>query len=200
MATAQTRAAPSSSTITAETKDISRREFLYYVCGASLALLLAESCGAITWFALPHKRLGVDFFRFDPKKVPPPNAAPLDILDGRFFLSNTEAGLFALSRICPYRGCEIKWSDLYHRFVCPCCAGRFGVDGKFLGNGPACRDLDRFVVQVTTRSDTITTPLDGGPVTLQGAEDIVVDIRQKILGRWSTQIAYCAAPTKVPVP
>jgi nitrite reductase/ring-hydroxylating ferredoxin subunit len=171
---------------------VSRREFLHYIWGASLALLAAESCAAITWFALPHERSGADFIRFDPFQIPLSGSAPLESREGQFFLSNTGSGLFALSRLCPYHGCLVKWVDDNNRFECPCCAGHFGTDGTFLGNGPACQDLARFVIQVKTTDRVATTPSDGGPVSIQDANDVIVYIHQKIVGQRRTKPAYCA--------
>src|SRR6185295_17546430 len=47
-------------------KPLSRREFLYYFGGASLALLTAGTCSSVLWFALPEpvKQFPVDMRMF----------------------------------------------------------------------------------------------------------------------------------------
>jgi len=37
---------------------MTRREFLYYIWAASMALFLAEAGGAIVWFAVPRFKAG----------------------------------------------------------------------------------------------------------------------------------------------
>src|SRR5260221_14323838 len=72
-------------------KQITRREFLQYVWGASAALLMVEAGGAAFWFALPHNLVENGVFRLTPSELPlqntPPVIMPL-IYDG-FWLRNT---------------------------------------------------------------------------------------------------------------
>src|SRR5262245_6251812 len=90
---------------------VSRREFLNYVWGASIALLLAESGGAALWFALPHRQLGKlgGYFRISADNLPQPGGPPIAFPEGDFWLVNTSEGLLALNGICTYRGCRYKW-------------------------------------------------------------------------------------------
>src|SRR5579885_2277053 len=118
-ASAQTAAADAAD---AQTKGVSRREFLYYIWGASLSLLLAETTGAIIWFALPRFRAGEygGVFTFDASIIPKLGSAPVAYPAGKFWLSNQSSGFYALSMICTHLGCLFKWVDTNHRFECPC--------------------------------------------------------------------------------
>jgi len=165
-------------------KGVSRREFLYYIWGASMALLLAETTGAAIWFALPQFRAG-EFggtFAIDPGTLPAVGAPPLQRTDAKMWLSNTDKGLLALSAVCVHLGCLFKWVDVTHRFECPCHGSKYQLDGTYI-EGPAGRSLDRYVVTVTAPGGTVQTPKDGGPVPITGATAIEVDTGNKILGK-----------------
>ena len=50
----------------------SRREFLYYIWGASMALLLGQTSAGLIWFAFPRFKEG-EFggtFAFNPEELP----------------------------------------------------------------------------------------------------------------------------------
>jgi cytochrome b6-f complex iron-sulfur subunit len=167
-----------------ETKGISRREFLNYLWGGSIATGLVAACGAAAWFATPHLKLGTDVFRVDFKAIPLPNARPFEFLEAGCWLTNTDQGLLALSMICVHLPQTIKWVEVNGRFVCPRCGSKFNPDGsKIPGQGPAPRDLDRFVIQVNTPHGIRTTPPDGSPVSIEGATEILINTRYKRLGK-----------------
>jgi cytochrome b6-f complex iron-sulfur subunit len=44
--------------------------------------------------------------------------------------------IVAFSAVCTHLGCVIQWQANKGEFLCPCHAGRFGVDGKVLGGPP----------------------------------------------------------------
>jgi cytochrome b6-f complex iron-sulfur subunit len=82
---------------------ITRREFLYYIWGASIALVTLESTGLLVWFMLPRFREG-EFggtFTF-PIQLEPTgalntgasvlevNGPPANFADGRFWLVNLD--------------------------------------------------------------------------------------------------------------
>jgi len=188
MATATARTPDSGASIEGQAKGVNRREFLQYVWGASIALLLTESCGAITWFALPHEKFGFgqdsDLFKIDLAIVPALNAAPEYVRDGKFWLSYAYTGLLALSGTCVHDMTSVKWVPTNNRFECPKCGSKFWFDGtRLIGQGPAQRNLDRFVIQVTTSDGIITTPPDGSPVNIKSASQIIVAVDHKILGK-----------------
>ncbi len=169
-----------------QSKGVSRREFLYYIWGASMALLLAESAGAIIWFALPRFRAGEygGVFTIDPTTLPQKGSPPVGRPEGKFWLSNTKNGLLALSMICTHLGCLFKWVDTNNRFECPCHGSKFQADGtKIPGEGPAPRNLDRFVITVKVGggADRVTDA-NGGPVNVDGAASIDINTGKKIQG------------------
>ena len=45
-------------TVQSSTSPMTRREFLYYVWGALMALFMSEAGGAILWFTLPRFKPG----------------------------------------------------------------------------------------------------------------------------------------------
>ncbi|SRR5581483_8604833 len=182
---APTKAAAAPATPDIQTKGVSRREFLYYIWGASMALLLAESTGTIIWFSLPRFRAGEfgGVFTIDPATLPQKGTVPVVKPDARFWLSNTNEGLLALSVVCTHLGCLYKWVQANNRFECPCHGSKFLADGmKIKGLGPAPRNLDRFVITVTTPGGTTKTNTNGGPVKVEGATALTIDTGKKIKG------------------
>lgn len=184
--TATARTPDTAQSLNDQTKGVNRREFLQYVWGASLALLLTESCGAITWFALPHynnlSELG--FKTVELNKVPAVGTEPILFPTAKYWLSNTEKGLLALSELCVKDLRYFRWVPTNNRFECPACGSHYNADGtKRPGEGPAMRSLDRFEIRVTTAHGTFTTPPDGSPVDIKGATQIVVNVNHKILGK-----------------
>jgi cytochrome b6-f complex iron-sulfur subunit len=169
-----------------ETKGVSRREFLYYIWGASMALLTAESVGGIIWFSLPRFRAGEfgGVFTLDPATLPPVGSSPVGFPSGKFWLSNQQDGFRALSMVCTHLGCLFKWVETNHRFECPCHGSKFEANGtKIKGLGPAPRNLDRFVVTVAKAGGaTDKTSPTGGPVNIAGATSIAIDTGKKIKG------------------
>jgi cytochrome b6-f complex iron-sulfur subunit len=167
-----------------------RREFLYYLGGASLALLGAGSIGALARFLNPPLRGEKDgIFQVDPSKVPASNKWPVRFPSGRYWLVTLDTGLCALYAGCTFtikgflhETCTVKWVLTNHRFECPCCGSKYHLDGTYI-EGPAQRGLDRFVVEVTTPNGIITTPPDGAPVNIAGATKIVVDTNRVIYGQ-----------------
>src|SRR5438105_11762874 len=90
-ASAATKAATAPAVTDAQTKGISRREFLNYIWGASMALLLTETTGAIIWFALPRFRAGEfgGVFSLDPGTLPAKGSPPVAFPAGKYWISNT---------------------------------------------------------------------------------------------------------------
>lgn len=167
---------------TVEVSPVSRREFLYYIWGASIALLLGEAGAAIVWFALPRFREG-EFGGVIPVALDDlPNAgdAPVSIPSGRFHVSHTpEGGFVVLYGVCTHLGCLPKWEPVNTRFACPCHGSQFQIDGRYI-TGPAPRGLDRFPVTITLADgSTRTNAGDGWPIDISdiSVEDIVrVDV------------------------
>ena len=112
----------------------------------------AEFIGVITGFLFSGKGNGketeakklieagfVDSFR--PNSVTP-------FRGGRFFLARLEDGGFiAVSLRCTHLGCSINWEENKRRFICPCHASAFNIEGEVL-NPPAPKALDYYPVVI----------------------------------------------------
>lgn len=148
----------------------SRREFLYYIWGASIALVLGEVTAGLIWFALPRFKEGTfgGTFNFAPDRVPEADRAPVNVPEGRFWVSHPDTGLVVLFGVCTHLGCLPKWSDTNHRFECPCHGSKYELDGHYI-EGPAPRSLDRFFTTLTFE-DGSTAAMDSGgdPIPLDG--------------------------------
>ncbi|MEM9952343.1 MAG: Rieske (2Fe-2S) protein [Chloroflexota bacterium] len=165
----------------------SRREFLYYIWGASIALMLGQLTAGLLWFAFPRFREG-EFggtFPFDPTNLPEAGTPPQWNPSGRFHVSNTETGLLALYGVCTHLGCLPRWVPSNTRFECPCHGSKFEGNGSYI-EGPAPRGLDRFAVTVTYTDGTAeSSPSDGGPIPLdpnRTIASIAIDTGARITG------------------
>lgn len=174
-----------------EVSAVSRREFLYYIWGASIVLLLGEAAAAIIWFALPRFREG-EFggtFRYTPQDVvPAAGDAPVTIPAGRFHISHTaDGGLVALYQVCTHLGCLPKWEPVNNRFACPCHGSQYFLDGRWI-TGPAPRGLDRFPLTIVLNNgETRSNGADGWPIdisdiTLDDISQIIVDTGVRVTG------------------
>lgn len=164
----------------------SRREFLYYIWGASIALMLGQVGAGVLWFAFPRFREG-EFGGIVPFTDSLPNAgdAPVFVASGRYHISNTPAGLLALYGVCTHLGCLPKWAPTNNRFECPCHGSKYRANGTYI-EGPAPRGLDRFPVKVTfTDGTSVETDGTGDPVELPSGKVVVkveVNTGKKITG------------------
>ncbi|NWF67968.1 MAG: ubiquinol-cytochrome c reductase iron-sulfur subunit [Chloroflexi bacterium] len=149
----------------------SRREFLYYIWGASIVLLLGQATAGIVWFALPRFKEGTfgGVFKFDPTRIPEtPGAAPISEPIGRFWVSHTDEGVLALYAVCTHLGCLPKWVDTNGRFECPCHGSKYRLDGSWI-EGPAPRGMDRFsTTLVFSDGSTASTNEAGAAIPLNG--------------------------------
>ncbi|HEC24326.1 MAG TPA: hypothetical protein ENI95_15570 [Chloroflexi bacterium] len=173
---------------------LNRREFLFYIWGASMALTMAGSAGAILWFAYPRFREG-EFggqFTLPVSVLPPVDGTPEENPQGRFWLVSTDEGVLALYKVCTHLGCLYKWTPNNNRFECPCHGSKFTRDGYWI-EGPAPRHLDRFVIRAvdangnvlaeTKVGDANTDPEAGAPLELPPETvEIKVDTGKRIYG------------------
>ena len=165
----------------------SRREFLFYIWGASIALLLGEAGAGLVWFMFPRFKEG-EFggtFSFNPEDLPAAGAAPVSVPSGRFHVTHTEHGLYTLYGVCTHLGCLPKWVPTNSRFECPCHGSKYQLNGQWI-EGPAPRGLDRFIATVTyADGEVITTPANGGPIpidTTRQVTQIRINTGSKITG------------------
>ena len=64
------------------------------------------------------------------------------------------AGVMALWQKCVHLGCRVPWCSTSQGFECPCHGSKYNSIGEY-NAGPAPRNLDRFVVEVTEGGDLI---------------------------------------------
>jgi cytochrome b6-f complex iron-sulfur subunit len=144
---------------------LSRREFLNYMWGASMAVFMAGAGGVTVWFALPRFREGEfgGVFTVPVEQIPPPDSPPLEYPEGRFWLVNVgdktlyderqpedyplQPGVRVLYKVCVHLGCLYKWVPTNDRFECPCHGSKYLKTGARV-DGPARRNLDQFITEV----------------------------------------------------
>ena len=167
-------------------KSVTRREFLYYIWGASMALFLAETAGISVLFALPRFREGEfgGIIKVSAADFPPTGNAPVANNEGKFWMVTTDQGIVAHYKVCTHLGCIYKWDDLGKRFACPCHGSQFQENGDWIA-GPAPRGLDRFALQVFDKSGKLLADsADGNPVQLSSdAFTVGVNTGKKITGK-----------------
>lgn len=163
----------------------SRREFLYYIWGASIVLLLGEVTAGILWFAYPRFAEGTfgGIFNFSTDRIPAPGATPESEPAGRFHVAHLEDdSLVVLYGVCTHLGCLPSWVTTNDRFECPCHGSKFERDGKYI-EGPAPRSLDRFYTTITFEDGTVEATNDlGDPIPLRGRRiaNIAIDTGNRI--------------------
>jgi hypothetical protein len=174
-----------STTYRPEQPALTRREFLAYFGAASLGLTAAASCGMVAWYATPHVQYGEasGVFQVAHDNLPRVPMSPTlddDIYPNAYFVI-FEQGLIALDRRCTREYRQVRWQDQTNRFACPACGGQYRFDGTWIA-GPPRRGLDRFAIEVKYASDFFPTRSNGEPITIEGAETILVDTRTVIRG------------------
>ncbi|MBN1965175.1 MAG: Rieske 2Fe-2S domain-containing protein [Anaerolineae bacterium] len=170
-----------------EVNGISRREFLFYIWGASMVMLMGAGAGTLIWYLLPRFRAG-EFggdFPLSGTALPIAGAPPQDNPQGRFWLSHTDEGqVMALYKVCTHLGCLFKWVPTNNRFECPCHGSKFMANGLYI-EGPAPRGLDRFEVTVVLNNGTELVSDANGIVDLADpaqVSEFIVHTGQKISG------------------
>lgn len=135
-----------------ENNKVSRRSFLNKLWLGLGALATAEFVVLVTkWFKPRDPRSSTtrqgevvvagSIDRFEPGSV-------TAFVGGRFYLSRlANGGFLALSRTCTHLGCTVPWVDDEKRFVCPCHASAFDINGDVI-EPPAPRAMDLFEVSI----------------------------------------------------
>lgn len=166
-------------------QNVSRREFLNLAWLSSIALLTVQTLGLSVLFLFPRFKEGQFGGLFPIGRadavLPELNAPPRAFNDGKFWLTNTDKGVYAIYKVCTHLGCLYAWEDVTSRFECPCHGSKFSLTGKYIG-GPAPRSLDRFeIIATLPDGTTITTPPDGAGIQLNGDEELAIDTGKRIL-------------------
>jgi cytochrome b6-f complex iron-sulfur subunit len=97
--------------------------------------------GSVTPVFIPEGRAYV---------VPSP-AALSDLYEGK---SVAAGGVMALYQRCVHLGCRVPWCQTSQGFECPCHGSKYNGIGEY-NDGPAPRNLDRFVIEVNPRGELI---------------------------------------------
>jgi cytochrome b6-f complex iron-sulfur subunit len=176
-----------------EKKSINRREFLNLAWLASLGFLTVNLAGVTYLFSMPRFKEGEFGGVFTFGKVsdlPEKNAAPTNIPKVKLWMSNSDAGVTAIYKVCTHLGCLYNWNTQEGKFICPCHGSQFTHDGEYI-RGPAPRSLDRFVVQIVDDGGNVlseTDPASGGPVSVPDnpSATVKVDTGRKIIGKTHT--------------
>jgi cytochrome b6-f complex iron-sulfur subunit len=62
-------------------------------------------------------------------------------------LNTNDKGYIALSKVCTHLGCIVEYSREMNRFICPCHAGIYDLEGNVL-SGPPPKALIKLPVRV----------------------------------------------------
>jgi cytochrome b6-f complex iron-sulfur subunit len=183
---------------------MTRREFLYYIWAASMALFTAQAGGALLWFVYPRFKAGTfgGVFELDISEVPPPDSEPKPYSGGRFWLVNIgekrvndaredaktgnsernqatsparqTPGVKAIYMICVHLGCLYQWKPTNDRFECPCHGSKYLATGHRVA-GPAARNLDAFVVEALDSAGNVIGMTQSKVAGNQEASAIPID-------------------------
>lgn len=137
---------------------LERRDFLKYVWGAAGLAVLAEAGWVGLRFFSPkivEGEFGGVFKLGAIDNFPVGSVTPFN--EGRFYLVRlADGGFLALYRKCTHLGCAVPWEPAANKFICPCHASEFEMDGQVL-NPPAPRPLDRFVLTIENGQVSVDT-------------------------------------------
>lgn len=167
---------------------LNRREFLYYLGGASIALLVVGAGAGLAQYmnSVPNDRQvgsGSDShtFEVDLKSIRNSDKSPFAFPASLAWLVSVPDGLMALYGKCVFDGVLVKWVAPNHRFECSACGSKYYFDGDWI-EGPANRGLDKLAIYVKYANGNASTPSDGSPISIDDAEKIVLDSQGKIRG------------------
>jgi cytochrome b6-f complex iron-sulfur subunit len=191
---------------------LSRREFLYYLWGISMAVAIAGGTGATIWFALPRFKEGEfgGVVTLPVAELPPPDSGPVAFPDGRFWLVNIgpqtvddprqpavyplTPGVKALYMVCVHLGCLYKWVETQDRYECPCHGSKYLKSDARI-DGPARRNLDVFVIEAVDASGNVVARTEPEIGNSEGSSVLItpevvslrIDTGKKIVGAVNTR-------------
>jgi len=152
-------------------RKLNRREFLGLLGLGALVALIARLTQTLLAFAHPPKarnQIGGVFELGNYADLSMQTMVPQRFPQGRFWLVEAPEGVLALNGMCTHLDCLFDWDATEQHFVCPCHGSQFSLEGDCL-NGPATRNLDRYVVRLRDETGALVTetdPIAGRPVPL----------------------------------
>jgi len=130
---------------------ITRRGFLEYLIGGSVAVTFLGALGTVlTYFNPPHRTTvgGLERVEVGPVSELKEGKALLFPYKNKYALIiNTRYGFRALEAICSHQGCLLKWDEEKQQIVCPCHGAIFDTKGNVL-KGPPPRPLVSYKAEV----------------------------------------------------
>ena len=164
--------------ISEEERYITRKQFLGKALGGTFGAFMGIQALAWLWFLWPKVSGGfgskVDAGKIEdlknqiiqadgsviPAFIPEARAYVLPFSestagDSQFTDGSTIAdGLVAVYQRCVHLGCRVPWCNSSQGFECPCHGSKYNMVGEYYA-GPAPRNLDRFVVNVSSAGKLI---------------------------------------------
>jgi len=133
-------------------KMITRRRFLDYLLGGSIAVSLSAAFGVVFSFIYPPKKEGgaeaPDRLEVSPMAdLPEGKGKPVVFQNRNVMVIHVKAGFFAVDMKCTHLGCMVEWTEDKGVLFCPCHAAYFDYQGKVI-SGPAPSPLPSYKVEI----------------------------------------------------
>ncbi len=134
----------------------SRRKFLATGLGGIVAAITGGVLYSVYAYLAPRRaETNQQKVSFPESEVPPDGAKFFDFRGSSGVAIRTKNGdLAAFSAVCTHLGCIVQWEKEKQDFLCPCHAGRYGVDGAVL-SGPPPKPLPKLPLSVANGTITI---------------------------------------------
>lgn len=140
---------------------MNRREFLYYLLFATMAIFLVGLGTAATWYATP--RIQTEWVhRLDVADYPP-SEIPYLIRenDHHFWLINIDGKFLALNPVSPDGwDCVHAWNMPNMRFENPCSGSKYALDGSLVESDVAL-GLETYPIEVDGDTVVVRIPRPG---------------------------------------
>jgi cytochrome b6-f complex iron-sulfur subunit len=135
-----------------KTNMITRRRFLDYLLGGSIAVSLVATLGVVLDFIYPPKKEGgaeaQERLEVGPvSDLPEGKAKPVVFQGKNVMVIHVKAGFFAVDMKCTHLGCMVEWLEDKGVLFCPCHAGYFDYQGKVI-SGPPPSPLPLYNVEI----------------------------------------------------
>lgn len=130
-----------------ESKIISRREFTRKIWAGLGIIAGLEVLGiSLSFLFSPKKTDAANNLKSVGNVQDIPVNSVIPFRNGKFYLVRmNDGGFIALSLFCTHLGCSITWNPEEKKFLCPCHASQFNIEGEVL-SPPAPRPLDYYPV------------------------------------------------------